>query len=321
MTIKISKNYGFVKTFNYYLFPYLLEVYPAEQIEEYTLTGLSAPKAGIQNLTWMDVNDFQAGDELHILEEYSCWNPVGGSAVTTKSIYKYLERTDYSDSVSYKYAFKQSVDRRWTDSSSFNFFDDTVTVIIKPDPLFDKLPGEPIVGDQMYNYSMANGPILSKTNHRGIETFYPGGDGCWQLLVADGCLTEDKYLKGLGGPYYTCEQAFCLGGSERKLVYYKKGEETWGNPIVVSEVSAILPVKNVKIYPNPAGDYITVSFENVKNSNCIINIYDLQGRLQRSEKYVLNNSRINISDLLPGIYILKFVVDDRILRYDKIIVK
>ena len=69
MELKISKNYGFVSTFNFYFFPDFQISYPFEQFEEYDLIGLSNPKIGVQNLTWFEVNDFQPGDEIHVLNE------------------------------------------------------------------------------------------------------------------------------------------------------------------------------------------------------------------------------------------------------------
>ncbi|GHV25514.1 hypothetical protein FACS1894176_04160 [Bacteroidia bacterium] len=69
-TLKISKNYGIIQGFDFLpqIQPVLHNIY-----QEYTLAGLSNPKAGIQNITWFDIWDFQPGDELHIYErEISC---------------------------------------------------------------------------------------------------------------------------------------------------------------------------------------------------------------------------------------------------------
>ena len=164
MNLQISKNYGFIKTFNFYLFPDITVDYPPDQFEELDLAGLSNPKTGVQNLTWFDVNDFRPGDELHILDESSTWfGNVSGYTTTNKAVYKYLDRTDYEDSIVYHYSRRQSIYTLWSDSSSFKFYNDTLKEVIKPDTLFDKLPGAAIVSDfEMYSYYMANGALLSK---------------------------------------------------------------------------------------------------------------------------------------------------------------
>jgi hypothetical protein len=323
MNIQISKNYGFVKTFNIYLFPNFQVDYPSEQFEEYNLIGLSKPRVGIQNLTWFEVNDFQVGDALHILDESSSWYGNGyGYATTDKAIYKYLERADYTDSIVYRFSRKQSIYTTWIDSSSYKFFYDTLKTTVKCDTLFDKLPGEPIITDyETYNYYMTNEVPISKTNPRGIESFLFSGGSCWYMLLADGCLTEDKYIKGLGGPYYSCTNAFSLGGAKRKLVYYKKGETTWGSPLIITGNTDIELTSKIKVFPNPAKNYLNIIFEKDINSDLTIDIFDINGRSIISLKLDSFDSKINISDLGPGIYIYKLVGNEKVFKMDKLIIE
>lgn len=57
--------------------------------------------------------------------------------------------------------------------------------------------------------------------------------------------------------------------------------------------------KKIKVYPNPAKDYILI--DNLKN-NTDFEIYDMQGKLIKKEKY---NNQISLKNLSKGIYILK----------------
>lgn len=323
MHIQISKGYGFVKAFNFYLFPNLQVDYLPEKFEEYNLIGLSNPKVGVNNLTWFDVHDYQVGDELHVLDESSCWFGVGyGLATTNKAIYKYLERVDYSDSIVYRYSRKQSIYTSWADSSDFKYFEDTLTTTIKPDLLFDKLPGEPIVNEyETYNYYMRNESPLSKTNPGAYESFAYRGDSCWGMLIVDGCFSSFKYIKGLGGPYYACTQAFCFGGEERKLVYFKKGDVSWGNPLIISGISNISTEKNIIIYPNPARNHINVTISNSNYHGLDIFIYDSLGKLQKTTRLPSYNSTISVSDLNSGIYILKISDNNKVLKIDRLIIE
>lgn len=200
MHIQISKTSGFLQVFNFSLFPNLQVDYPTEELEEYYLIGLSNPQVGIQNLTWFQVNDFQVGDELHVLDESSHWaGYTTGYAITNKAIYKYFERTDYEDSIVYFYSREQSINTIWEgDSTTFKYNNDTIKSIITSNKYFDQLPGEPVIIDnETYQYYMNNGTNLSKSNPWQYETFFFSGDSCWDIFIADGCLYCTKYIKGL----------------------------------------------------------------------------------------------------------------------------
>jgi hypothetical protein len=60
ISVLLSKNYGWIKTLEFYHFP-------VPKVR--TLIGLSKPALGIVNLTWLDVHDYQVGDEIHVLTE------------------------------------------------------------------------------------------------------------------------------------------------------------------------------------------------------------------------------------------------------------
>jgi hypothetical protein len=63
----------------------------------------------------------------------------------------------------------------------------------------------------------------------------------------------------------------------------------------------------LKVYPNPARDYIIISAESAGEQNLLIT--DLNGRLVKelsSLQFKESNGKIDISDLQPGIYTLRF---------------
>jgi hypothetical protein len=65
LTIRLSKNHGIVRTLNFSIFPDG-EPLLSQQVIERDISGLSDPVAGIQDFTWMDIFDFQPGDEIHV---------------------------------------------------------------------------------------------------------------------------------------------------------------------------------------------------------------------------------------------------------------
>ncbi|MBP7497273.1 MAG: S8 family serine peptidase [Bacteroidales bacterium] len=68
----------------------------------------------------------------------------------------------------------------------------------------------------------------------------------------------------------------------------------------------------INIFPNPAKDMLNIDFGKTKIKNCEIGIYDLTGRLKKSQK-ILNPASfasIKLEGLSEGIYLLKIVSKD-----------
>jgi len=323
MSVILSKNYGFIKTLNFLLFPdYELSIFQ-EFLKNYSLVGLTKPNIGVQNLTWLDVNDFKVYDEIHIYFESSSWEGGNkyGSSTTQKTIYKYLNRIDFKDSIKYFIDREQSTFRRivrW-DSTSYQYIHDTIISVFKTDSIFDKFPDEPIIDSySAYSQSMSNSINISKTSPSNYGYLYHTIDSCWQMIIADGCIYSSQYLKGLGGPYYSCTNAFSLGGEDRELVYYKKGNESWGKPLIISGIESVPSKSIIELYPNPTDEllwlksdfiYLPYSFE----------LYDLRGQLLYENEVTSNLKSINLSDFNNGLYIYKIVCNNRLIKTGKLI--
>ena len=278
--ILLSKNNGLVRMMNFSLFPIAPNQSSYEILETYNLIGLSNPNHGVQNLTWLEVFDFKVGDELHIFNETSDWFPGNGYLTTIKTKLKYIERLDSKDSIFYRIDREESTFRRivkW-DSTTYVFAHDTIKAIYKPDSEFDKLPGEPIVTeDRAYTHTMTYGNNISKSKPSGYDFIFPSTDSCWRQPIADGCSPRIAYLKGLGGPYYSCSSnLFDLGKYENSLVYYKKGPTTWGTPLIITDVKNIEKDDNIKVYPNPATDFVTIENATGKTEKFVIQLIDME---------------------------------------------
>ena len=69
---------------------------------------------------------------------------------------------------------------------------------------------------------------------------------------------------------------------------------------------------NISVYPNPTTDYLNIKISASASFN--VNIYDLNGKLLKSEK---NNTSIQIQDLTNGLYIVEIVdleSDNKIIK-------
>jgi hypothetical protein len=316
MKLRISKNFGFVKTFNFYLFPDLTPGYNNGPFNEYSLIGISNPKMGIQNLTWFEINDFQPGDELHIVSE--TYNDALQSQTSDKTIRKYLSRSDYKDSIVYTYSQKESYTHTNPDTSTIWYNDVINKELINSDPEFDKLPGEPVSkrGGVTF-FGMVNNPVLSKLYSNGAIIVL-SHDSCWQLEEAGDCPIAFEYLKGLGGPYYECVRYMYM--EKTKLVYYKKGDVSWGTPLVITGLPDRPGQENILVFPNPAHDQLTIrvnKFDQVE----IFEILDMTGRVVVKKDIISEETNIRIEDLKPGSYVYRIRNDKEIVKMDKMVIK
>ena len=74
----------------------------------------------------------------------------------------------------------------------------------------------------------------------------------------------------------------------------------------------------LKLYPNPANDYLNVSFQS--NGNATISIFNATGQLVRQfNSTTTGNTTINVSDLQKGVYILQIETENSVVtgRFSK----
>jgi hypothetical protein len=74
---------------------------------------------------------------------------------------------------------------------------------------------------------------------------------------------------------------------------------------------------NIKFYPNPSTNYLTISISKNFN-NASVNIYDINGRKILDEKIHNPQTKLNLQGITKGIYILKLDIDGQKV-YNKII--
>ncbi len=68
----------------------------------------------------------------------------------------------------------------------------------------------------------------------------------------------------------------------------------------------------VSVYPNPFINDLTVSFNNNNESDIIIEVYDVLGRLLYNKKYFWNKSiLVQLNNLPSGIYLLKILNNNK----------
>jgi hypothetical protein len=172
----ISKNFGIIKTLNFYNFPDLTSpaYYFDEVLSEFNLCGISNPALGFQNFTWFDIYNFEVGDELHIrtFQEIPDFEASFANTYENLYIYKYLERTNSEDTITYKVERIHAYNFVTTLESGYVYNHDTITEKIAFNPDFNKLPGEVIEETYSISYlNMSNGFFKTKSDPRAYE-FY-----------------------------------------------------------------------------------------------------------------------------------------------------
>lgn len=319
MTLLVSKNYGFLRIFNFCVFP--TSAYYSQSLEifeEYNLVGLTNPTLGVQNLTWFEVYDFQPGDEMHILSEFDDFFWLGYS-VTRKNIETVLERINKENSIEYTIYRKYSENINWGDSSSYKLYNDTFNMKITPNPDFDKLPQEPILqnGDAM-SYNMLNGEVLSKSRS-GYEFYLE--DTCYVFIVTKSGSISSGYVKGLGGPYYS-KVGYDYSSDRKVLVYYKKGEISWGTPLDLTGFEDNLGTANqIFVYPNPTKDFILFKGIDSMKNGLMVEIFDINGINIKSQEVKEANGRLSVIDMKRGMYFYKISDNTGVLSIGKLIIE
>ncbi|MBK6963342.1 MAG: hypothetical protein IPH20_05200 [Bacteroidales bacterium] len=138
MNLILSKNYGLVKTLNFFNFPDFRFGFEMNRIDEFTLTGYNNPETGFQNLTWKQVHDHNIGDELHTISVESGVYDEN----YTENIATLLDKEIIGDTIVNTWENKTKYFIYIYDINTyFNATIDTIAVKITTDPDFDNLAG------------------------------------------------------------------------------------------------------------------------------------------------------------------------------------
>jgi hypothetical protein len=304
-TLKLSKRYGLSKTYDFTNMP--------ADTTSYTLAGKLKPVIGIQDFGWREIYDFNIGDEFH----YSGYtNSTTGSPNTTwKEIQTVFSKNTYganNDSVVYK--FDRCRSTITNPGNTLVYFRDTITVKYK----FNVMAGDSSImryPDQFKRqnvYASQFDRYMKVFNNRQTkkitEDKYRFLNNCF--LIPSGSVTLYRnYSEGLGiTEYYRDDQS---DQAFHRLVYFKKGSETWGN-YVGTECSPSLDIvepassekARVRIVPNPLTDQAQIIIDDFSTTQGLVfTLYNLVG----SEVFRTNintaSTVLEKNNLPAGLYI------------------
>lgn len=80
---------------------------------------------------------------------------------------------------------------------------------------------------------------------------------------------------------------------------------------------------SIRMFPNPASDFVTLRFTDLQNEKMTVSLYDISGRLVMKEQKSDSQSelRMNISSLSSGLYLMKIYNETGGERTKKLMIK
>ena len=94
-------------------------------------------------------------------------------------------------------------------------------------------------------------------------------------------------------------------------------------PYEISVVTAIEEALDIlleiKVYPNPATDFIKLKIKNYELQNLRYQLYDINGSILQDSKIVGNETTIVMSNSVSAIYFLKVTDNNKVIKTFKII--
>lgn len=318
-TMQVSKNYGVKKGINFFDFP--------NDTSEVNLIGQNSLNTPLKHIDRYDIFDFNIGDELHIhARDINFLSSIGVSFEKRVVIGYQQNNGDISIVYDVEKILLYTTTPPVYDTT---YTHDTLTINILANNTMGHLDSLP------YSFNINN--LSSSRGELGFQDFEAKSYGNRIVkrydfstgYMIDTCITEIIdgfvfpyfYIEGLGGPYEN-DFSFNNNSSFRELVYYKKGNTTWGNPF---DLQALMPtstrqvyIQSLSLHPNPAKNFIQINLNDKVIENATIEILNANGQLMYQEQigYLQNDYQVKVDNLVAGFYILR-VRNDKSLWISK----
>jgi hypothetical protein len=306
-TLEISKNYGFIKTINFRDFPgFEGNTY---QVYEHNLKGLSEPPLGYQQMTRGDVLDYEVGDEFH-------WEKVNGGVDYHYRIEKVIDKELLdNNAVVYTYETTKWWYNPYGSGNGFDTIVDTITDLALV--IDDNLPFE-ASEDVPHRYMLDFDDYNQRPKTTLGSMWFWNFDSCYSMAY-EIIYSKGEAIKGVGFNHYYCDNTYSMN---EYIVYFKKGDETWGTPlnppVSVNENEKSLVIH---VFPNPAKNFIFIEipdFDNKRSAN--ISVFDLNGKVVFKDRLKEKNLKIDTSNWPEGLFFFR-ISSDGVVTSGKFTVK
>lgn len=312
---KISKNYGFIKLINIFKWDNAGD-YKETILYSLTLGGMDNAKLGLYNFSVKEIYDFSVGDVFQYEDSYTCNCP-----------YKFF--TQRIDSI---------VDKITTDSSfTYNINRRTKKLFYRSSNINpDSTANAQTNVSERYLFK----DFKSLTDLKKFDFYFDSKLNLWGKKYSPGlkfqsnnlldtCLTPmaidldsyNYYYKSLGIADDILISYITDNESKSTLVFYKKGNTTWGTRIVLgieNEESTIL--SSFKIAPNPTKETIHYSISgNFEDGS--ITLINSSGIEVLKSPIRGNENTIDVRNLTPGLYFYQLSNNSKSIKTGKLIIE
>lgn len=306
--IIISKNFGLIKTFNFGKFPVIDENVYLDNFFTTNLLGVEKTESGIQPLGTKEIYNLEVGDELHTYAESRDFYGITYSA---KKIIRISDVSEINDTI------RIGVELCKNEGKTEVEWKIPTTTILDYEPWESQFQDD---GNVFYSYMEQTSIGIAK----GYSNTWLSkvDENCYDLLHWDKKKSHTTslvgasgfYLKGLGGPYHNFEGI--SSASRYELVYYKKGDTTWGTPYNCDSIMGInenTMGAAIAVYPNPVSQQFTVEFQNALPKGYIV-VYDETGKALKTEVLMTRKSTINLANGITGPLFYQIIGNNKILK-------
>lgn len=251
---------------------------------------------GQQISTVAEIYNFDVGDIFHVRE----FGAGGWIGFEEQFSYEILSKyySSENDTVFYTRHVKTALTT--SDDPGEWFFDDYQDTVFYAN--LDSLINNGVIDTVFSDSDMYNGRIVNY-HHYELEYYYG----------------SDTYIEGCGGSYlstYDVEQNI---DHTLELKYFKKGDEEWGQQLMVSTGPLISINNNLLVYPNPFHSVFYVNLTDLIFKDTEGMIYSLSGsQILRFSLKANQINRIECPELVKGIYLIK--IND-FSNYNQLIIK
>jgi len=251
-----------------------------------------------------EIYNFEIGDVFHKIEKYLIdENGTGNDAVLVDSTIKIITVIDkyfFNDSNSVAYIFHRNLQTFTLDYNGEIIYTNSYENEYE-DYYHDlqlEFEGDTLIQDsEFYN----DRPFVIRENSwiegGGNEEYYVLG----HFVVGCGNMTSFA-------SHFIWSNVLTLINDDR-IVYYKKGDEEWGEAQTIVGLNELNQETELKIFPNPTFDYINVS----TNEKSEIQIYNSTGQLLLRQKANSDNTQVDVSAFPADIYFVNLINEDGLI--------
>lgn len=131
-------------------------------------------------------------------------------------------------------------------------------------------------------------------------------------------MSNDSIAFPIASP--TITTTYVLQKTQCSIINYDTVKITVNNNCPVIGINELVNTYHFKLYPNPSNEIINVEMDIRDYQNANILIFNIIGELVKSDKIISGKTNINISNLKSGTYLYKVIVNDNIIKTDKLII-